>query len=294
MLRLWLDNWCGRRVNSGQADMVEELESATNLRYAQRNQVVLRDQRPHIWCEFGIDKRLDLRRIETKLLKHVAPTTHSFLRVGLKKISKRQMRLPHGTGTVDKQFSGAIQHVCDEFLRRRYGPAGAPSVPNAKSRGWQHDIVRSMHFAVLLCGRRLVGNAVTNAVNIRDSFRGPRWTRAQDVCDDRSIHAESRAAYRAHLPEHAQSKRRRRKAMRQSVGSADGILVCRFSSSGRLCFSLPCSKCVEVLARNKFRFVVYSTGDEARPWHKISLCQLLCDDRVQPVRRLRPVDVRTK
>jgi hypothetical protein len=181
---------------------------------------------------------------------------------------------------VTEQFANVIETVCAAFAHGRYTDT------IAKKRRMRHDVPRAMHYAILLAGRRSVGNAVTNAINIRDSFRGPNWSQAQDDHSDRSVHAEARAAFRA-APKNLHSKRARRKAMRQSVGAADGVLVCRVNRGGRLCYSMPCSKCVEVLARGGFRFVVFSTGDEARPWCKISLSRLLIDDRVQPVRALR-------
>jgi hypothetical protein len=175
---------------------------------------------------------------------------------------------------IDKQFANVIHNVRSTFAQSKMG------------RGSIHDVPRAMHLAILLAGRRSVGNVVGNAVNVRDAFRGPRWTRAQGNSDDRSLHAEARAAVRA-LPKSVTNRKRKRKALRQSVGAADGVLVCRLNSAGRLCNSMPCSHCVDILARCGFRFVVFSTGDEARPWCKMSLSRLLVDERVQPVRRLR-------
>lgn len=150
-----------------------------------------------------------------------------------------------------------------------------------------HDVPRAMHLALLLKGRRFWNRVFSNAVNTSEAFRGPTLTRARDRLGDRSVHAEARAAYRAQVRDNDHSKRARRKTMRQAVMMADGILVCRRSHQGEFCYSLPCEKCVQVLASCKIRFVIYSTGDESRPWKKISLQKLLTDSRVMPVRALR-------
>ena len=150
-----------------------------------------------------------------------------------------------------------------------------------------HDVRRAMHFALLLKGRRFLKRVFPNAVNTNEAFRGPTLTRARDRLGDRSVHAEARAAYRAQVRDNDHSKRARRKTMRQAVMIADGVLVCRRSHQGKFCYSLPCEKCVQVLASCKIRFVIYSTGDESRPWDKISLEKLLSDRRVMPVRALR-------
>ena len=150
-----------------------------------------------------------------------------------------------------------------------------------------HDVQRAMHFAVLLQGRRFCPRVFCNAINTSESFRGPTFTRARDHLGDRSIHAEARAAFRANVRGNDKSKRARSKTMRQAVASADGVLVCRRTHQGKLCNSLPCTKCVEVLVEHRIRFVVYSTGDESRPWRKISVQKLQSDERVMPVRCLR-------
>lgn len=174
------------------------------------------------------------------------------------------------SASVTSQFSDAIG-----FLRN-----------GIRDLQW-HTVPRSMHFALLLRGRRFYAQIFSNAVNTSEAFRGPILTRARDQLADRSVHAEARAAFRANVRGNDTSKRARRKSMRQSVTSADGILVCRRTNQGKLCNSLPCEKCVEVLRRCKIRFVVYSTGDESRPWAKISLEKLQTDPRVLPVRALR-------
>ncbi len=156
-----------------------------------------------------------------------------------------------------------------------------------KNRSEWHDVPRAMHFALLLQGRRFSQRLFSNAINTNEAFRGPTMTRARDCLGDRSVHAEARAAFRADVRGNDRSKRARRKTMRQSVASADGVLVCRLTHEGKFCFSLPCEKCVEVLAKCKIRFVIFSTGNESRPWEKISLQKLLTDERVKPVRALR-------
>lgn len=179
---------------------------------------------------------------------------------------------------IQNQYAAAIRLVHENSVWQRI---------TSGVDGSEHDVMRAMHFAVLLHGRRPVGNVFTNAVNIGDSFRGPHWTRAADRFADRSIHAEARAAQRAFVPAIVQTRRARRKAERQSIGTADGLLVCRLNPAGKLRFSLPCEKCVQVLARCNFRFVVYSTGDPDTPWHKISLRRLQSDSRVAPASFLR-------
>ncbi len=174
------------------------------------------------------------------------------------------------TDIVPRQFSAAISFVINE------------------STGLEkHDVPRSMHFALLLRGRGYFNRVFSNAVNTNEAFRGPILTRVQDEKSDRSVHAEARAVFRSQVRGNDTSKRARRKTMRQAVVCADGVLVCRLNKNGKLCYSLPCKKCVEVLAKHKIRFVVYSTGDESRPWEKISLQKLLQDERVMPVRKLR-------
>lgn len=188
---------------------------------------------------------------------------------------------------VERQYAAAIGLVNEHYETRRKRCAMARESTETPRKSLDHDVVRSMHFVVLLRGRRPVGGVFTNAINVCDAFRGPKWTQAGDSCADRSIHAEARAAHRVFVPDSVSSKRARRKAMRQSVGPADGMLVCRLTVGGRLRYSLPCAKCVQVLARCNFQFVVYSTGDEHAPWHKISVSRLALDERVMPVRRLR-------
>lgn len=151
-----------------------------------------------------------------------------------------------------------------------------------------HDVPRAMHFGVLLNGRRPVGCKVfTNAVNVRDTARGPNWLRAQDGSNERSIHAEARAA------QYTTTTMNSRRARRHNIYSANGILVCRFTYKKdcdiREClrFSLPCKHCVEVLSRCGFSSVVFSTGDLDRPWEKLTMKKLLSDPRVQPISRLR-------
>lgn len=186
---------------------------------------------------------------------------------------------------IQKQYSAAIRRVQENQVWKRC--VGGKS-------GSQHDVTRAMHFAILLRGRRPIGHVFTNAMNVGDSSRGPQWTRAADSLNDRSIHAEARAAHRAFVPSHIRSRHEKRKASRSSIGTADGILVCRISDLGKLRFSLPCENCVKVLARCKFRFVVYSTGDPERPWHKISLEMLQVDNRVLPSSRLRRRKLKTE
>lgn len=133
-----------------------------------------------------------------------------------------------------------------------------------------------MHIAVLLRGRRVVGDPVTNAVNVYGARAGPRWVRTLSSNDDRSVHAETRAAQRLGAIRGGrfapQSRRARRAADRRTVGAANGVCVGRFSRSGALRLSRPCLDCVRTMRDAGLRFVVYSGDDGA--WHKESLTAL--------------------
>lgn len=182
---------------------------------------------------------------------------------------------------VEQQYAAAIQLIYDSF----------------EQISKHHDVRRAMHFVVLLRGRRPAATKIfTNAVNVSDAWRGPEWVRVQGNDGVRSIHAEARAAQQTFVPDRHQSRRAKRRAQRSAVAKADGMLVCRIIDSSstdlasRLRFSLPCAHCTRILSKCQFSFIVYSTGEPHEPWKKVSIAQLLNDERVQPVVRLRPVN----
>lgn len=153
---------------------------------------------------------------------------------------------------------------------------------------------RSTHVAVPVRGRRVCGPPLGNARNVRDCTKSaPLYHRVLYDNDERSIHAESRVAARVGCRRDAHNRGARRQAAAMSrhySRRANGVVVTRFSATGRIGNSQPCAHCVAALQRAGFSFVVYS--DAAGAWHKESLTAL--QQRAVPSTTVRTADERRK
>lgn len=169
----------------------------------------------------------------------------------------------------------APKSLRQNHIGANYTPNETLDYATLSHRPRPHD-TRCLHVAVLLRGRRVVGEPVTNALNVYGARAGPRWVRTLSSDDEHSVHAETRATQRLGSVRGGrfapQSRRARRAADRRAVGAANGVCVGRFTRSGQTLLSRPCLDCVRTMRAAGLRFVVYSANDGV--WLKESLCVL--------------------